>query len=448
MLAQPPQPAPDKATNRIFDRLLEFSRSFPKKDFLNAFGLYYRTEAKDQIVLSEEAMEDSGRFIEWYIHDYLLPSGKTIIESYYEKQFSALSSDNQEILESLMQAYISVYEVQEVTPGMGMRLKDIMTGAELEAKEVSGSYQIAKWDILIVRAYTVKGISRFTGNGTIRPRERKKDFLAFLQRELDRFSAETGKKEWPAFMKTKAYLIEHFFQDSPAKEPDLLTKEGHDAVLAQARFDLMNSDKAISLLDEETDFFFEEELEEKTRYTWIKRGKSKDWEEISEGKEGIRLDSKMVHPSGKLEWDVLGTITLGKGELTLECLSRERLARGKKRIKEILGRQIKHREDSFEDVKKAVEKSKGSRERPAQKEPLSPHAARMLEESMRTYMLSWLNTKLPALDGMTPREAASDVSAKGKLIEILKDFENMEEKKRRAGDPYIDVAFLKKELGL
>lgn len=53
-----------------------------------------------------------------------------------------------------------------------------------------------------------------------------------------------------------------------------------------------------------------------------------------------------------------------------------------------------------------------------------------------------------ALDGQTPRQAANTATGRRKLSALLRDFENAEEHKRRAAEPYYDVSRLRAELGL
>jgi hypothetical protein len=60
----------------------------------------------------------------------------------------------------------------------------------------------------------------------------------------------------------------------------------------------------------------------------------------------------------------------------------------------------------------------------------------------------WLDNPVPALDGKSPRQASRDPEAQEQLEELLKAVEYMEERKRREGEPYIDVADVRRELGL
>ncbi|MEK7750923.1 MAG: hypothetical protein AAB654_03330, partial [Acidobacteriota bacterium] len=72
----------------------------------------------------------------------------------------------------------------------------------------------------------------------------------------------------------------------------------------------------------------------------------------------------------------------------------------------------------------------------------------LLTEYMERHFAAWPDIPLPALDGKTPRQAVETAAGRSKVSAILRDFENGEEHKRRAGEPYYEIARLRAELGL
>jgi tetratricopeptide (TPR) repeat protein len=433
----------------LIEKLISYSNKEKfKKDFLNAMSIYWRTEPVEPLVLPEGALEDKGNFVEWFINDYLLPSGKTIIEDFYSVMFNTLSVEERTILEAHMMSYMSIYEVLEVIEGVGVKIKELFTNRELEIKEIKGSQQLVKWDIIMVRVYTLNGINRFLGS-TIQviPRRLKDSLIAFLTQEFDRYKQETGLAEWSAFMKKKSSIVRHYLEDLSEGKDILLTEERHKIVIAKACFEVKNFEEILDLLKNEYDFVVDKVVKGKeAKLTWLKRGKSKDWQESKEryGK-GFVIQSKFIHESGQLKWTVLGSITIKLGSLYLECLSKERLERGKQRLTEILQDLITHKVDTFEDVEKKMDTIKTT-EKIKEVEP-SENVRSFVETELIKNFKEWPDKKLPALGGMTPREAVKTDTGRQKVFELIKDFENTEERKRKEGNPYLDVNFLKKELG-
>lgn len=61
---------------------------------------------------------------------------------------------------------------------------------------------------------------------------------------------------------------------------------------------------------------------------------------------------------------------------------------------------------------------------------------------------TWPDTPLPGLDGRTPRESAGLPALRPRLVDLLKDMENMEERGARPGSPAYDFGWIWTELGL
>lgn len=444
------RPVVNPVEKQLTEKLIKYSQNnVSKKDFLNANGIYWRIKPVEPLVLPEKALEEKGGFIEWFVNDYILPSGKTIIEDFYSKTFNRLTDEEKAILESYMMSYQSIYEVQDVTEGVGLKIRDIFTGKELEIKEVKGSQQVVKWDLLMVRVHTLNGINRFVGNGEILPRSKKDGLMSFLKQEFEKFKQTAGKTEWSAFMKNKSYIVEHYLEDLPEERPAFLTEEMHELINARSNYDVKDFEKVIDILSNEYDFTIDRMVTGKeAKLIWLKRGESKDWKVSKERfKNGIVVDSKLMHESGKLDWAVLGNITITSNRLILECLSKERLDRGKQRLNKLLKACISHKVDTFEDFGKAMEKVKLTKDEKIETAP-SETGTFLMEALLRKKFLGWLDERIPALNGITPREAIKTGEGRQRVIELIKDIENTEERKRKEGEPYLDVNILRKELGL
>ena len=274
------------------------------------------------------------------------------------------------------ESYLSIYEVQAVREGEGLTIRDVFTGETMAVQEVSGSYDVVQWDLVQVRVYTMDGVCRFGGNGQTIPRMRFEALKAYLDNARRAFEADTGRAGWPAFLKENAFLIGRFFDEVVEEPPVLLTEERHRIISSRAHFTVSDYGRARKRLSGEYDFADEEEIPSGgVSFSWLKRGPSKEWEmgPESDGK-GMVATSSIVHPSGKMTFTVLGTVNLHPDRLILECMSRERLERGKKRLLDLLRGSVRHRIDEFEDIHVAMERreGKGGKEKPLQGEEAGP----------------------------------------------------------------------------
>ena len=88
-------------------------------------------------------------------------------------------------------------------------------------------------------------------------------------------------------------------------------------------------------------------------------------------------------------------------------------------------------------------------EKAKQSKPLKDEASRaMLASMMQKHMSAWPDNAIPALGGKTPREAVATKAGREKVLDLIKDMENGEATQKRAGELFIDLGPLRKELGI
>ncbi len=418
-----------------------------KKDFEKAYRLFWRKPFKEPVVLDEEKEANFGAFLEWFVHDFVLKSGLTVLEEYCQEKKDRLSREELSLLNYEMASYLSLYEVVSVTPEVGLRLRDLVTQEEIDVSEVRGSLQLVKWDVIFARVIKMDSVNKLSGMVTVIPRSHKEKILSAVQETWAKAKEGATGMTWPDFMKANAHLVHHLIEDRSAKGPSFLTEEYHRVISSKAMYEVRDFRLVKYRLDKEFDFVLDKEEGENIQWAWLKRGKSKDWEEGTPVERSVIVTSEMVSGKGKLRWTSLGTVTLTPNKLELWSISKERLERGKKRLQEILGDCIHHRFDTFEDIlKKATEKVSEASE-PEEFEMPEEHVS-LLSGVINEWYTNWIDEKIPALDGMTPREAVKTPEGREKVKELLKDFENVEEKKRRNGEPYVDINLLRQMLGL
>jgi hypothetical protein len=296
--------------------------------------------------------------VDWFIHDFKLGNGLTIVEEFYRAPDENFSSEERSLLRYEVDSFPSIYEVIAVTPEVGLKLKDLITEEQLDTLEVRGSRTLAKWDVIFARVIRMGLINQFSGVISLIPRKEKDRFLSSVKETWEKFKKETGKMEWSCFAKVNAQVIHHILEDQPRVEPAFVTEEYHRLVSAKAVFGVKDFDIIRYRLNQEFDFILDSEEEGKeVQWGWLKRGESKDWEAAEHVEHSIVLKSEMIQGKGELAWVSLGTVTLTPQRLELLCISKERLDRGKKRLQEVLGDDIQYQRDYYEDMlRKAREK--------------------------------------------------------------------------------------------
>ena len=76
-------------------------------------------------------------------------------------------------------------------------------------------------------------------------------------------------------------------------------------------------------------------------------------------------------------------------------------------------------------------------------------AASIANQFFDRHYRGWLDSALPVLDGLTPRQAVATESGRDAVVALLKSVENMTARQRQqSGQPLYDFGWLWQELGL
>lgn len=140
---------------------------------------------------------------------------------------------------------------------------------------------------------------------------------------------------------------------------------------------------------------------------------------------------------------MIGRACLSDAAFRLETNSRERADVLRGRVEAACGGLLRHRVREHADPL-----SPGVRAAPRASPPEapSPEAQQLLLDFKRRYYTDWLDQGLPALGGLTPREAVGTARGRGAVDVLLKEMENHEQ--RSAGLDAFDFTHLRRELRL
>ncbi len=388
---------------------------------------------KDDLFNDDFDEEDETLFNLWYFHDYVSDRYGSDMVSLFEKEKGGkLDEADREILASWKNTILGLFEVVDVEYSKGVLLRDLLTDERYFVRDISLSKSVFKWDCIFMRLNKVG--EEWGGIGTCRILSQPQADV--MKETIESKFADSGvptlqdylHKAYPSIsiMHRIFYLLSEF-----APMPELRTMDGEAIIFSKATYKILDKRKVGERLEKCSEI---DHTEEEEAYTW--------YEEIPE--EERRFDG---------ERRILGSITIDGGKLTLECNSRERLARGRELLSGIMNDGIVFIKEDFEDVGSAMERmekeDKGKGRKKQETEEIPEELRRRLkEEYLLNHYKNWLDMDVPALEGQTPRQAVKTTDGKQKLIEMLKDIENMAMRDRGSLKAVPWVEMLKNELGI
>jgi hypothetical protein len=297
-----------------------------------------------------------------------------------------------------------------------------MEGTRVTVQEKAASRALHRLDTIAARVVTpgASGLPELEGLLEI-PALYREDVREMLSEERAAFLAEHPAAHLDEFYK----LWPPYFHDVWARAildpmvPTLANTDGEELVTTRVHFEVLDRPAIIAALDASS-------LERMEGDAWAWTGPNPRGETIS-----------------------LGVARLEADTLVLEVNSVGRGKRGRELLEALGKTSLRHRSTTHEDLQRLVKESLKSgvipSKAPAQAAP--EVQAAMLEYTTKYYR-EWLELPVPAIDGLTPRQASKEPAMRTRLVELLRGLDAHSLRELQTNGPAFDPSWLWEELGL
>ncbi len=157
----------------------------------------------------EMSQNEAFRFFDWFIFDYQFEDQPRLIETYYQEKYDDLSTHQQQVLDSWMEAgAASAYELLDYK-GQTLQVRDFFSGEEYDVFEPGGRGVVEAGDLLLGRVVKIQDQLEFSTIVAYLPQ----DEIAGLAEKME--AAKTADAEThhdadhEAFLRRNAHLIIH-----------------------------------------------------------------------------------------------------------------------------------------------------------------------------------------------------------------------------------------------
>ncbi|MGH7713240.1 MAG: hypothetical protein ACREOG_18265 [Gemmatimonadaceae bacterium] len=419
-----------RADEKLNHRLLRFARSRGGADWLSRAITAYLGDSEREF--DDVEMQIA---IPWALYHF--PStadGTSIAQLFQAEHGERLPSDLREVLDAQLAAWLSVWDVREVQLEVGMALTDLLTGEERFVYEVSGSRTVAARDVLLGRVVDCKGMAFLAG---LSPRvlpPRAADAVIRDIRHACGVGTKAVKVEKVMDHAIQQRLLESWQLaveelDRPKPLPTLTNTDGDEFLLTTDHFE-----------------FAEQQRSAVTQRLATLPGAGEGVDQAGETEFVVTQRGNAQFKS----WDntIVGRLVLKGTRLEAESNSARRADALRRQIETHLGNLVRHRlrDESTAQALLAAARTTPRSGRVKQQE-IVPAEIQAIQREFRTaHMLAWLDENIPALGGLTPREAAALPRRRAELDLLLREFEHNEA--RRPAAERIDIARLRSMLGM
>ncbi len=357
--------------------------------------------------------------------------GTRLCLQFPEAMRRAFSPREQRWLEEQRQSWFAIWDVLEVRQDEGMFLRDVFTGEERFVREARATHYLHDRELLLARIVRLDATWALAAtHPQLLPPHAGDAVQAEARRilKLGRGKVDPDRLRGEAAFRLTALWDEAVRGLLQAPRPHLQNTEGDPLVLTEDAyaFDPADRDAVLKQLREFPDG---EEDDSEPEATTRRFGF------CTPGEEGLtRIAGVVVH----------------ERTLAVDANSTRRADEMRARLEESLGERVRFVERTETDPWEIIDtgESEEEEEEPAAPEIPAEEAAKLILGFKEKHYATWPDTPLPALGGVTPREAARDKRRKvyRELDLVLRDIERGEA--REPFEQRYDVQALRRELGL
>jgi hypothetical protein len=401
-------------------------------------------------------------FMPWFLFNWIVelqPVGNsefretTIAEQFLVDNLHHITSDERSLLLSSIRCPYTLCEVTEVKPEIGMTLFDLLRRIKFEVVERSASQSLKRGEIIYCATSEVAGFRSNVGTGpyALRPTA-KRDVVELRKWILGEIGIKKIKTE---HLYEFEYDIRGLYLDAVRRmlaPPALANTDGDLWVPHKLYFDLRSADQAFKSLKDLAEGYSDAEL---MRDAVIKKGlivkASIPWLSSKE-EDRQRIGGPVL----------LGLLEIEEDRLVVEVNSKRRADVIRKVVEERIGDLATYKTTLIEPIDASLEEmwqaaignsSVASEAVPQDESETLAEAGTSLElrdalkEIARQHWEAWFDLPVPALNSMTPRQAAKTRAGRELLESLLLDYERFQD--GASPDPFAaDIDKLRKELGL
>lgn len=408
----------------------------------------------DEDALDEYLIDDLFQiFIPWFLFSWnleeadieemeeniSLPANTTIAELFTNKYPDALKSKEKSFLDAVNRRPFSFYEVVDVISGRRMICEDVFTGESSNVTENSASKIINIGDIVFCSIASVDNISILVGTAPIKfPLSSKIELIDIRLQIAKRYHQITDQILNEYDSEIRSLFLEML--DRATRPPKTSNTDGEPLIFTTLHYAIDDAEEAFEALHYLDATVSREELLSEAGFD-------------SEGKlTNIEFSWIRIEPEDRktpLPTTVLATFMIDGAKMTVDVNSENRAKLIKDTIQKALGDKARLRTSDLKPFNPSA-----SNYEPPSKDAIEFHEKAMQEPEVREYVENmlfdhwrrWVDAPLPALNGLTPREAVKTANGREKVDILLRNaisHQNVDNSLQIKG-----IEHARKELGL
>lgn len=160
------------------------------------------------------------RCFEWFIFDYVLEGGETLIDIF--SAVSEITDIERSLLREWSSSRLSVFEVTGVASEKGLKLRDLILNRKITVSNYSVTGNLDRGSVVFMRVLRVGGEFEFSTGGLALPPAFGKPLIRRIKSDMARYAARKGREGYTpeVYLKDRAHKINSWMMGFAVKTTD------------------------------------------------------------------------------------------------------------------------------------------------------------------------------------------------------------------------------------
>lgn len=410
--------------DRLIDKLLTFAdRSFGELAMILAMDEFLLWPETD---LPEDPADGHLQlFTPWFVFNWVydpdysdigptMPVHQPVAQSYARERSLDLDELERRLIDAAVNQPYSFLEVVSCNPGQGFRLKDILQGVETDVMEKKGSENARPGDILVGRIVQVDHVAMLVGcSSMLIPPSRKPtiiDLRNYLLQE-NRYITADVLNEYDTEIRDVYFHI----YEAQLQPPKICNTDGDPLMFHTLHYEIDDPETAFQRL---YDLSVMEGCQTLRHEATLDAQGLVVKAEIPWSRKGHKVSSA-------LDNTILGHIVIDHRKLSVEVNSQARAKTIRQEIKTRLGGQARYKNTKIQSPETMLSKGQNAKTKEIDQDEYMqiPEVQEHLAKMLTAHWKGWIDQKLPALGGKTPRKAVKTPDGRESVEALLLEAE-------------------------
>ncbi len=392
---------------------------------------------------------ETDSFTWWLLYNWK-PDGETYLaKMFLDKKGAQVDDRQRRLIESTINTPYSFFQVTGVIPGEELTMKDILRKQEYKVQERSASTILKPGYIIFARVVEMDGIQFMMGSAPRVIDSRMFAGLLEVRKTLEKeVQLVDGHIPAEMLLEYEEELRRAYFdivEDMDNQTLQIRNTDGDPLLFHTITYEIPSFEKAFHALKD-----LEQKVNKATDEQILANAETDD------NGSPMSVDISWLKKTKKGMMDGATTIAvliINRSTLIVEVNSEKRSKRVQKEIQKRLGGDavlLRVEVETQEQLLKKVEELPPESKEESEHERIlteSPEVREYIATMMEQHWKNWLDSPIPALKNLTPRQAVKDPDGRELLESLLLEFES---RNQIQDDEYmkVDTAKLRRELGM